>query len=735
MKSRNLNFKKEKLEESSQSDGVLFQDSEVKNENQVEKPTTVVNVDNPIVSDKSKKKKKILRIFVLLIIAILLIVGGLGYFFVVVPAQRILGYVDDIKANGASILNDFNGKDLSNIDSYFNNIETDLNNIDGELSRYDFLASMDATKGYYENFQVARGILHKTSNVIQTTLPDLKDVLKLTGFKVDQNEVIPKKGEEEGAVTLILQQLPSYLKLYNNIEPQIEDILKDVKKIDLNYVPNIAGYNLKDSIQSSYDFIDEFPTISAQTTNFLKYVPDLVGANKPAKYLLILQNETEMRSSGGLLTAYGFMNIDKGTLGEDIFLTDMWNFQYDLWGVGRPMPYSNIYGQNVLMNLGCGGTELRVQDAGIYPDLHQIGSMLVDYYNIVQPVYPDKYPEYDYILFLDETFATNLINLIQPLEVEGYGTVTAENLYDFIKGETDQNLPNDQRKEIIKDIANAAKKKFFNLPVEKFPDILSTIIQSFQRRDLAIEAPFSADTQKYLDTYGMSGRFATDYSGGDYFHMNEAQNCSLKLNKWIRDEVTQNVTIQDNGNINDAVNVKWLQTKVYEPGLEKQYSPSTSFSYRAWVRFMTPVGTTNFNSDGYTASGYVGYYPQEYYDSIMNKEVSDNIVQFDHRRFQESDPILRQEMNVSYDLPDSINYKSDKKYTLLIQKHPGKSWGEKYTININQGGQQYSIDFVLDRDKVLTYKNGIISVDNYDKSLDWLTGLVNSIPWDKLSSK
>lgn len=693
---------------------------------------------------KSRRRKILTNLF-LVFLSVLLILGGLSYFFIIMPIQRVLGNVDEIKTTAASILSDFESKDLSNIDTHFNNIQNNLNNIDAEIARYDFLATLDATKGYYDNFQVGRKILRKTSDLTQETLPQLKDVLSLTGFKTEEGEIIPIEDpenpeeniEDEGALNLVMKQLPSYLALYDSIEPKILDILDDVKEINLDYVPNVGEYNIKDSLIASYDFIDEFPEISEQTTGFLEKVPELIGATEPADYLLILQNETEMRSSGGLLTAWGTLKLEEGEIKDDIFLTDMWNWQYDLWAVGFPMPYNNIYGQNWLMNLGCGGTELRVQDAGIYPDLYQVGLMLEDYHEQVQPYFPAVYTDYDYTLFLNQAFATNLINIIQPLEVEGYGVVDAEGLYDFIKGETDKNLPNEVRKDIIKAIANASKEKFLNLPIEKFPEVLSVLIGSFQRRDLAIEAKDNQSMQDYLDRYGMSGKFATgenDFTG-DYFHMNEAQNCSLKLNKFIRDEVTQDIYIEDDGSIRKDVLVKWLQTKVYEEGLEKQYSPSTAFSYRAWTRFFTPEGTKVTETDGYKASGYVGYFPQNYFDKIMNKQVNDNIVQFDHRRFQESDPVERRTMNISFDLPDTINYNTDGEYRMLLQKHPGKSWGEKYVTKIHHDGRETTVEFVLDRDKVLTYKDGIITIDNYDKSLDWLHDIVNSIPWDKVKGE
>jgi len=687
--------------------------------------------------DSGGKKKRIFLTIILVLFFILLSSGAAALYFVIIPAQHVTTSVNTIQDNVLNLAKDLEAKDISKLKNYVSNIQTEINKIDQEIDKYDVLATLDATKGYYNNFKVGKKILRKSSDLLNKTLPELTDLLELSGFTANSSVIIEATTEEEkGALNLILEKLPDYLALYENIEPEILDILNDFKEVNTSYVPNVGGYDLKTNLAQLNSSAEEFPAISKKVQDFLNQLPKLVGSDDSADYLLILQNETEMRSSGGLLTAFGHMNFKKGEIGEDIFLADMWDLEnYLLYTLGIDSTrygYNNIYGQLVLMNANCGAYHLRAQDSGIYPDLTLTMKMLSDYYDTARKNDPKTFPDYDYILTLNNNFATNLISLIEPLEVEGFGTVTADELYDFIKGESDRENAGSERKDIIKDIANAAKIKFLELPLEKLPQALNILINGFQAKDIALSAPNDTELQAYFDSYGMSGRIANDFKG-DYFHFNEAQNCSLKLNKFIRDSIDQNVFINSNGTINREVKVTWIQPKVFEPGLEKQYSPYYNFSYRAWVRVFAPEGSTAFVSDGFKQSGYLGYTPVTYFDTKVDKQINDNIVQFDHRRFKEEDPVFRKEMNISYKLPLSINYQTDGEYKLLIQKHPGKSWGEQYKFNIHEGDNKYSIEFTLDRDKVLTYKDGIVSVNNYDTSLDWISDLVAKIPLDKLA--
>lgn len=701
--------------------------------------TKFVKLNNPAIK---KKRAFPTRFVVTLFIFLTLIftIGIFAYNYLYLPYTRIRDSVNSIQSSGSQLLTDFENKDLSDIDLRFAVIKSELTNINEEMSQYEFLSNFEYTKGYYQNFQVLRSLLDKSIKLMDSTLPDLKNLLKVTGFKTEKPvegvivvETEGTESPEDSAFSLVMKELPQYLALYKKVEPQIIEILNEVEKIDTDYVPQIGGTNYGELIQEVNDFAIKFPAISKQTTDFLEFIPQIIGSNEPARYLVVLQNETEMRASGGLLTAFGNLEMSNGEIG-DIVLSDMWNLEtYVSYDLGVDVGYRNIYGQLALMERGCGGFYLRAQDAGIYPDLKLTMQMLSDYYDVANRYNPENFPDYDYILIINNHFAETLISLLDPLEVEGFGTVTADRLYDLIKSETDsvENRGNPERKSIIKDIANAARKKLVEYKISDLHNIITAMINSIQAKDVGIYAPNDQELNEYLTSYGFTGETVKDFEG-DYFQLSEAQNCALKINRWLRNDISQTININTDGSISKSVNVDWYQPEVYSDDYLDQYDMSGRFLYRAWVRLFMPNGASNIDSDGYENSGYLYYTPREYFDDKMEKRMSDNIIQFDSRRRSEQDPIPTAELNVTYNLPQELNYNENGSYKLLVQKHPGKSWGEKNTVVINHDGQTYRVEFVLDRDKVITYRDGIISVDNYDKSLDFILNLVTEVPWDRL---
>lgn len=692
---------------------------------------STIRLDDKVKANTSKKKK--LRrpnkpgLILLLIASItVFVLAGAAIYLVVIPAQKITGSVNTIMSSLSSIQQDMEGKDLTRLDGYINNISTELAAISSEVDKYQFLQELELTKGYYLNLQIVQDISRDVGILLSTSLPELKVILKSVGYAVEEGDPVDimeagdvaiDNSNTEDQINGIIKELPRVIQLYDEIESQVIDIIKQFNQLDPNYIPAIGSGSLKQKVTNAQQVTSEFPAISAQLKQTLGVLPQLLGSEGPTSYLVVYQNEKEMRASGGLLSAYGNLTIDKGELGDNISAVDMWDLEgYVSWTLGIDAGYRNIYGQNALMNSGCGGTYLRAQDSGIYPDLYLTMDMFKDYYDIANRYNPTRYPNYNHIVILNTFFASDIISLVEPLDVPGSPEpITAANAAKIIFGETaSQPLDPAIRKQFIGDVATALKDKFNELSANDFPRIIQLLIRTIQAKNIAF---YSKDdkVQAYFDELGLSGRIEHNFAG-DYFHLNEAQNCSLKANFYVRDSIIQDIVIGDGGSINKYVHINWINEKVYDKNEENIISASPNFRYRAWVRIFAPPGTKFTGSDGYEKSQWF-YWPQTYFDNKVEKEISDNVIWFDHRRFSEAEPPKTHSLNVNYSLPDSIKYSDELGYRMLLQKHPGKA-DEKYTINITYEGSITTAEFTLDRDKVLTFRGGVISVANYDTRLD-----------------
>lgn len=655
----------------------------------------------------SKKKKNMA--IILGVLALLLFVG---YYFVS-PLFVIKKKIDSIQHQFKLISEEASNKDISKLDKRLTHIERDLASISANLRRYRFLKMIPGAGGYFDNLQVLDEFTQKASDLIEKATPELKTVLESLEYKVEEAE---GENSEDLQMRALFATLPEIGQIYEDLEPDVLDLIHTLDKIDPEYIPDNLPGDLKQKALLARDFENDFNQISDELKKSFDVLPDLMGANHPTTYLIVFQNEKELRSSGGLLSAFATVTIDKGELVGEIKSVDMWDLQLYLWSIGSMPGYHNEYGQLQLMLEGCGGHELRAQDAGVSPDVHLTLDMFKDYYDIANRYNPQKFPGYDYIVSINTFFASDMISLVEPVELVNGQVITEDNMAMEIfarttirKGNTDPS-----RKYAIGEVATVAKEKFTKLPSSEFPEFGELMIDTILEKNLVLYSKNPVET-KYFDEMDLSGRTNRDFEG-DYFHLSEAQNCALKANVYIYDTVTQTINIDDDGSISKSLNVEWVNEEFYDPAQEEILSGTSNFRYRAWVRVMAPPGTEYLSSDGFIKS-YSFYNPVSYYDKSLDKEVYDNVIWFDHRRLYQTSPIKRHDLNIEYNLPESIKYTKEDGYQMFVEKHPGKR-DEKYFVTINHDGQSYNIDFELDRNKIVKYKEGVIEVVDAPSPLD-----------------
>jgi hypothetical protein len=731
-----------------------------------EPPKKEVEKVKPVKKKKNKVVSVILSVFWFLLITFFVVIG----FMYGPPLLSIKNSVDTLQKESDAMKTEISEKNFSKLSTHLTTVRTELRNIREKLDKFDSLGKIGFIKPYYENVIVGKEILDNTDLLISKAQPKietfvaqleavinkreaaenitatenelnanttegsststetlsnaemcavkLQDNADLKDLGVDAGTLVAEKKSErvEGSTKVrdMIAVLPEGIDIYNGIETELQILIVSINKIDTNALPPFVPQKYIDKINAllttTKDVETNFPKYSDLIKRLFVGLPDLLGSKKPVTYLLVLQNEKEMRASGGLLTAYGVITIDQGKVVGDITTRDMWDLQQDLWANAGIVHY-NIYGQLALMNDGCGASEMRSQDAGIYPDLQVSMDLFTDYYDLMQEYMPEKYVPYDHVIIVNTFLASDMVSLVEPLIMDDCSVVTSENLAKVI---FDRRNDNGGRKSNIGRVAKLAEQELTSVSSDEFPKIVDTIIKTVQAKNIAM---YSTDPvmEAFFDDLGLTARIEDNFKG-DYFHLNEAQVCGLKANFYIKDTVTQNISIADNGTVSKAVKVEWINEKVYDPAEEEIISDSISFPYRAWIRVMAPPLTDFTYTDGYSKSRWL-YYPETYYDSEVDKEVSDNVIWFEHRRWSLDEPAPTYELNVAYSLPEIANYSETDGYKMLVQKHPGKA-DEKYVVGISYKGNTYQVDFTLDRDKVVTFKNGEINVENYAHPLD-----------------
>ncbi len=530
----------------------------------------------------------------------------------------------------------------------------------------------------------------------------------------------------------VVRTLPELSVLYNKIEPNLLKLTEIIQKYNLSYVPDqeFGEYgNPHELLDETQELGTDFKNLNPLLKSTLKEMPELLGSEKPVTFLVVPQNDKELRASGGLLTAYGTMTINEGDIEGEIDTYDMWILEnYTLITLGVTPPYRNEYGQLDLMLNGCGAYHLRAQDSGIYPDNYVSMDMFKDYYDIGHKYKPEEYPPYDHVVTFNTHFIADLIKAVEPLELSDGEIMCANNAAKTIFSHTSVHFDDYKtRKSYIGEVGDALQDKLFDLSAKDFLKVAQVGIKSIEAKHISFYSE-DKEMQEYFDEIGLSARTIHDFDG-DYFHFNEAQNCGLKANFYIYNNVDMNINIADNGRISKDIKVKWTNEKVYDHDERHILTDRLNWRYRAWLRFYGPQGTTYTNAEKRGMVSVIGKYYQSYRyydDEVMKKQVYDDVMWFDHRRSTKNDPIKTASVQLRMTSPKSVKYTEDEGYKLLIQKHPGKK-AEPYNININYKGEQYSTEVIMDRDKVIQFKDGELKVEDYPEELDDFYDMINKV--------
>lgn len=150
------------------------------------------------------------------------------------------------------------------------------------------------------------------------------------------------------------------------------------------------------------------------------YLPALLGQDGSRRYLILAQNEDEMRATGGFLTGAGVLTIRNGQI-VDLTFRDA--NQVDNW---RDKPYASP--PQALYDFM--GLELFLfRDANYWPDFPTSAQKAMDLY-----VYGQDTPPLDGAIAIDQEFMRILVDATGPVPIPGTDRkISADNLLETLQ--------------------------------------------------------------------------------------------------------------------------------------------------------------------------------------------------------------------------------------------------------------------------------------------------------------
>jgi len=592
-----------------------------------------------------------------------IIIGVLLFFGLIIGVPLVKAYSDGkVAYQQALVIKDsIRASDLSKTQDAIKATSAQIERVQSDLKWIGWTKYIPFAGSYVSDashmIAAAREGLSAGETVV-TALEPYADLLGLKGKGTFTG------GTTEERMAVVVQTLDKLTPQIDVIATKVKLVRKEIDNVDPNRYPEtFQGKAVRSQIAAALEAVDLADNLLTEARPMVSQLPVLLGATSPKKYMVLFQNDKELRPTGGFITAYAIFSVDKGKIhletSDDIYKLDDTITRH----VSPPDPiskYLNVFGW-------------RIRDSNFSPDFPTSMKVFQDLYassNVKQDI--------SGIIAMDTHVLVRFLDLLAPIKIYDMeftskivpGCNCPMAIYELEKyADQPTYYERGSRKDIIGVMLQTMMQKALSSGKNIYGPLFGGAFDEIGQKHILFYLN-NADAQKGINALGFDGAIRS-YSG-DYLHINDANFGGAKSNLYIVQSVKQDVTVTDSGaDVNLSVSYKYPHD-ADNCSLERVSGLCLAGIYRDYLRIYFPKGaiiksalgfenkSTSFEDLGHTAiDGFFTVVPQ----GLAN-------------------------IKVQYQVPG--DFKKTGVYKGLIQKQPG-TVGNHYTVTVNGKNQQFDL--------------------------------------------
>ncbi|HWQ99616.1 MAG TPA: DUF4012 domain-containing protein, partial [Candidatus Methylomirabilis sp.] len=358
----------------------------------------------------------------------------------------------------------------------------------------------------------------------------------------------------------------------NGALPLLDDATIALGKVDANALPEAErakAAELADRVETGRLAVREFVGLSELLMNVL-------GKNEPRRYLIVFQNPSELRPTGGFMGSYAELKVDRGEITSLIVPP---GGTYDLQGqltarVAPPEPLRLI------------ANRWEFQDANWSPDFRVASAKLRSFWS------KSGGPTVDGVLAVNATVVEKLLALTGPIELPELGkTITSDNfMFETQKAvEIEYDRVENKPKKILGLLAPKILERLKAMKQDQWLVLLGTLSDAMETKDIQV-ALSEPDEDALAQRFGWSGQLKP--ASGDALAVIGANIAGQKTDLAIRERADHVAEIKPNGSITDTVTL----TREHTASKGELFRGVRNVSY---LRFFVPRGSALIDAEGF----------------------------------------------------------------------------------------------------------------------------------------
>lgn len=597
-------------------------------------PFTNLNKRLDSKSTKPKQRKSWKRFFIKLFIVLILL-----FIVIYLPLRGVFQNTKKVIASARVVSEAAKRENLDDIRSGLKQMRVANDGLNSSLNWLMWVGFIPYFGGYYSDIKHFSNASQHELNAVQTIADSLDPYKVELGFTGS-----PTPGSDK--VAQAVKVLDKVIPQLSIIEPDLKKAAEEVRGIDVNKYPETFGkYRLRSQVDTAKNFITGAYYAITEAKPALEIAPSALGQPSAKNYLMIFQNDKEIRATGGFMTAYAFLKLDHGRVSSSTS-DDIYRLDEKLLSVCKskicPLTPPDPIVKYLPEANGKPRTAWSMRDSNLSPD---IPTSMKDFERMYQ-LLGEGLP-FDGIILIDTHVVEELIKITGPVEV--FGTkYSAENdqrcscpnvIYELENYAQIIEKGQEDRKAVLGTLMQQILARSLGASTEKLPEFINAGVKLANSKHI-IFYMHDSKTQKALSGLGWTGQIK-DFKG-DYLHINDSNFAGGKSNLYV----TQDVSLE----IDSKTQKHKLTIDYKNPDI---YSTWLNGINRDYVRVYVPQGAKLTSSKGSDVAV-----------TTIEKELNKTVFE----AFIQVRPQNSRQLIFEYDLTEKF---LENPYPLYIQKQPG----------------------------------------------------------------
>ncbi|MFC1646849.1 DUF4012 domain-containing protein [Patescibacteria group bacterium] len=639
---------------------------------------------------KPSNRKKTVA-YVLLGIFGLVVISIFTLIMMLMPVRSVASQAQEVMSSVQKLSEAAKNQDLEMAKSQLSEVRGKMKNLDSEYKKLDKLMWVPVISTYIKDGKHAINAGFAGLDAGDLAIEALEPNADILGLKGGSKFVM---GSAEERIQTAVKTMKALTPKVNEMAEKVDIIAKEVEVIDeTRYPENFRGIEVRKKLISLKELVDSTASLFVNAQPLIENLPMILGEPDERRYLVLFQNDKELRATGGFITAYAQFRIVRGKI--------ILEKSDDIYSLDAALSKSFAAPREIL-EFHKGVYKFNIRDSNISPDFKLSMEQFVKMYETAS-----GREEIDGIIALDTHVLVEALKILGPMYV--YDREFSDQIDErcdcpraVYELEDYSTRPVGYIREARKDIIGVLMRELMYKalgvsPSQYWGRLFQMMLDEINTKHI-LAYFFSPAEQDAVESFNMAGRIMAkdetaallsykEGSGWDYLHINNSNMAGAKSNMFVSQKVTKETDINGDGTVSTKLTIDYKNPYPgSDCGLESG-GLCLNAPLRNWIRVYTPLGSKLVSSKGAQSPKDNKPVDLETYDSL-NKTVFEG--------FLIVNPLQTAKLELTYESPVDVS----KDYNLLVQKQPGTE-NQEYTLILN--GKEKSKE-VLVSDKEFTFK-------------------------------